>query len=82
MGLYKTLFKRLIFDESDEIEIRLSLLYCLNILEYIWWLLNSELYFHIKDIARNFQNVIGKRLLGDIYWSPKNIGIVRCYLAS
>ena len=32
--LYKTLIKRWIFDDSDEIEIRLPLLNCLNILEY------------------------------------------------
>ena len=31
------------FDDSNEIEIRLPLLTCLNNLEYIWWLLNSEL---------------------------------------
>ena len=24
------------------------------------------------------QTLIGKRLLGDIYWSHKNIGIVKC----
>ena len=41
--LYKTLIKRLIFDDSDEIEIRLSLLNCLNILQYMWWLFNSDL---------------------------------------
>ena len=35
MGLYKTLIKRWIFDDSDEIEIRLHLLYCFNILEDI-----------------------------------------------
>ena len=40
---YKTLIKRSVFDESDEIEIRLPFLNCLNILEYIWWLLNSDL---------------------------------------
>ena len=27
-----------------------------------------------------FQNLIGKRLLGDIYWNPKIIGIVKYYL--
>ena len=37
---------------------------------------------HLNDIARNFQNLIGKRLLGDIYWNPKNIGIVKCFLVS
>ena len=44
----------------DEIEIRLPLLNCLNILEYIWWLLDtgyladlsSELYIIIFN---NFQ---------------------------
>ena len=36
MGLYKTLIKRWILDDSDEIEIRLHLLYCFNILEDIW----------------------------------------------
>ena len=39
----KTLIKRQVFDDSDKIEIRLPLLNCLNILEYIWWLLNSDL---------------------------------------
>ena len=29
--------KRRTFDDSDETEIRLALLNCLNILEYIWW---------------------------------------------
>ena len=43
IGLYKTLLKRWIFDDSDETEITLPLLNCLNVLEYIWWLLNSEL---------------------------------------
>ena len=43
IGLYKTLIKRCIFDDSDEIKIRLPLLNYLNILEYIWWLLNSDL---------------------------------------
>ena len=43
IGLYKTLLKRWIFDDSDETEIKLPLLNCLNVLEYIWWLLNSEL---------------------------------------
>ena len=33
-GLYKTLIKRRIFDDSDEIENRLPLLNYLNILEY------------------------------------------------
>ena len=39
---------------------------------------------HLKNIARNFQNLIGKRLLRDIYWNPKNfcngkvlLGIIR-----
>ena len=41
--VYKTLIKRRIFNDSDEIEIRLLLLNSLNILEYIWWLLNSDL---------------------------------------
>ena len=31
------------FDGSDDTEIRLLLLHFLNILEYIWWLLNSDL---------------------------------------
>ena len=35
--------RRWIFDDSDEIEIKLPLLNCLNILEYICWLLNSDL---------------------------------------
>ena len=43
--LHKTLIKRGIFDDYDEIEIRISLLNYLNILEYIWWLLNSEFKF-------------------------------------
>ena len=33
------------FNDSDEIEIRLSLLNCFNILEYIWWVLNSDISF-------------------------------------
>ena len=41
--LYKPLIKRWIFDDSDEIAITLPLLKCLKILEYIWWLLNSDL---------------------------------------
>ena len=41
--LYKTLIKRKISDDSDEIEIRLPLLNFINILEYIWWLLNLDL---------------------------------------
>ena len=41
IDLYKTLIKRLVFNDSDDIEIRLSLLNCLNILEYIWRLINS-----------------------------------------
>ena len=43
IDLYKTLIKKIIFDDSDEIQIRFSLLNCLKILEYIWWLLNSDL---------------------------------------
>ena len=43
IGLYKNLIKRQIFDYSDEIEFRLPLLNCLNILKYIWWLRNSDL---------------------------------------
>ena len=41
IGLYESLIKRWIFDDSDETEIRLPLLNCLNILKYTWWLLNS-----------------------------------------
>ena len=33
------------FVDSDEIEIRPPLLNCLNIVEYIWWLLDSDLKF-------------------------------------
>ena len=29
-----------------------------------------------KDMARNFHKLIGERLLGDIYWNARNIGIV------
>ena len=43
IGLYKTLIKTWIFDDPDEIEIRLLLLNYLNILEYIWWLLILDL---------------------------------------
>ena len=50
IGLYKTLIKRLIFDDSDETEARIPLVNCLNILENIWWLLNINLYF--TDIKR------------------------------
>ena len=72
-SLYKTLIKRWIFDGSDEIEIRLPLLNCPNILEYIWWLLNSN-QPHPKDIARNLQNVVVKRLhllKSQKYWNCK-----------
>ena len=43
IGLYKTYIKRWIFDVSDETQISLPLLNRLNILEYILWLLNSDL---------------------------------------
>ena len=43
IDLYKTLIKIWIFDDPDEIEIRLLLLNYLNILEYIWWLLVLDL---------------------------------------
>ena len=35
MDLYKTLIKRWIFDDSDEIQNRVPFLYCRNSLEYI-----------------------------------------------
>ena len=43
IGLYNALIKIWIFDDPDEIEIRLLLLNSLNILEYIWWLLILDL---------------------------------------
>ena len=43
LGLYKSLIKRRIFDDSDEIDIKFHLLNYLNTLEYIWWLLNADL---------------------------------------
>ena len=41
--------------DSNEIEIRLPLLNCLNILEYIWWLLSSDFKRWIIIILNNFK---------------------------
>ena len=47
--LYKTLIKRWIFNDSNEIEIRLHLLNCLNILKYIWWLLKACVRYFLSN---------------------------------
>ena len=39
----------------------------------------QKIYIYIY-IARNFKNLIGKRLFRDIYRNAKNIGTVKCYL--
>ena len=74
----------MILDDSDEIETRLPLLNCLNFLEYIWWLLNSDFKrclilifnnFESKQpstqmIARNFTNLIEARFIEiQKYWA-------------
>ena len=52
-----------------------------GLLDY-FWVMEQQQQPHPKAITRNFQNVIGKRFLGDIFWSPKYIGIVKCFFVS
>ena len=61
--MYTTFMKRWIFDDSDEIEIRLP---CwstvINILEYACWLFNSDVYFTDFKEEVNY-NIFGPSLI-------------------
>ena len=50
--------KKMNFDDSDEIEYRLSLRNCPNILEYIWWVPNSGFNSQIprRDLEVTYNN--------------------------
>ena len=94
----KTLIKKWIFDDSDQIEIRpgwsggyltqtvnswtFSGARGLKIFLKSFLIIFESYQPHPKDITRNFQNLIGKRFLRDIYWNPQNIGIVKCFFVS
>ena len=53
-----------------------------NNFESSWIILSHRNLTQKIYVARNFQKLIGKRLLGDIYWNPENIAFVKCYLVS